>query len=114
MGAWRYHQQLIIFSSKETTGKEENIKITQKYISSLLSGKNYKDENFPVSSFLVPLFDSFSTSTVYVLERVFWWSHILGILFFLNYLYYSKHLHILLAFPNTYYSNLEEKESSVS
>jgi len=53
MGAWHYHQQLIIFSSKETTGKEENIKITQKYISSLLSGKNYKDENFPVSSFLI-------------------------------------------------------------
>ena len=69
----------------------------------------YKAGAFPVSSFLVPLFDSFSTSTVYVLERVFWWSHILGILFFLNYLYYSKHLHILLAFPNTYYSNLEEK-----
>ena len=53
MGAWHCHQQLIIFSSKETTGKEENIKITQKYISSLLSGKNYKDENFPVSSFLI-------------------------------------------------------------
>jgi len=58
----------------------------------------YKAGAFPVSSFLVPLFDSFSTSTVYVLERIFWWSHILGILFFLNYLYYSKHLHILLAF----------------
>ena len=53
MGAWHYHQLLIIFSSKETTGKEENIKITQKYVSSLLSGKNYKDENFPVSSFLI-------------------------------------------------------------
>ena len=53
MGAWHYHQQLTIFSSKETTGKEENIKITQKYVSSLLSGKNYKDENFPVSSFLI-------------------------------------------------------------
>ena len=37
----------------ETTGKEENIKITQKYVSSLLSGKDYKDENFPVSSFLI-------------------------------------------------------------
>ena len=53
MGALHCHQQLIIFSSKETTGKEENIKITQKYVSSLLSGKNYKDENFPVSSFLI-------------------------------------------------------------
>ena len=43
------------------------------------------------------------------MERSFWWLHIIGILFFLNYLYYSKHLHILLAFPNTYYANLEEK-----
>ena len=34
-------------------------------------------------------------------------SHILGILFFLNYLYYSKHLHILLAFPNTYFSKIK-------
>ena len=69
----------------------------------------YKAGAFPVSSFLVPVFDSFDTSTVYLYERIFWWLHILGILFFLNYLYYSKHLHILLAFPNTYYSNLEEK-----
>ena len=69
----------------------------------------YSAGSFPVSSFMVPIFDSFSTSTIYSLERVFWWSHIIGIFFFLNYLYYSKHLHILLAFPNTYYANLEEK-----
>ena len=64
---------------------------------------------FPISSFLVPIFEPFSTQTVYILERSFWWLHIMGILFFLNYLYYSKHLHILLAFPNTYYANLEDK-----
>ena len=69
----------------------------------------YSAGSFPVSSFMVPIFDSFTTSTVFLLERVFWWSHIIGIFFFLNYLYYSKHLHILLAFPNTYYANLEEK-----
>ena len=69
----------------------------------------YKAGSFPVSSFIVPLFNSFETSTVYIFERVFWWSHIIGIFFFLNYLYYSKHLHILLAFPNTYYANLENK-----
>ena len=69
----------------------------------------YKAGSFPISSFIVPLFDSFETSTVYVFERVFWWLHIIGIFFFLNYLYYSKHLHILLAFPNTYYANLENK-----
>ena len=69
----------------------------------------YKAGSFPVSSFLVPIFNSFDTSTVYMFERVFWWLHIIGILLFLNYLYYSKHLHILLAFPNTYFSNLEDK-----
>ncbi len=69
----------------------------------------YKAGSFPVSSLMVPLFDSFTTSTVYVFERVFWWSHIIGIFLFLNYLYYSKHLHILLAFPNTYFANLESK-----
>ena len=69
----------------------------------------YKAGSFPISSFIVPIFDSFETSTVYIFERVFWWLHIIGIFFFLNYLYYSKHLHILLAFPNTYYANLENK-----
>lgn len=44
-----------------------------------------------------------------MIERSAWWLHIVGILFFLNYLYYSKHLHILLAFPNTYYGKLEAK-----
>ena len=44
-----------------------------------------------------------------LLERTFWWLHISGIFIFLNYLYYSKHLHILLGFPNTYFSNLDPK-----
>jgi len=65
--------------------------------------------SFPVSELMVPLFDGLSTSTVVAIERTAWWLHILGILFFLNYLYYSKHLHILLAFPNTYYANLDPK-----
>jgi heterodisulfide reductase subunit C len=46
---------------------------------------------------------------VAMLERTFWWLHIAGILIFLNYLYFSKHLHILLAFPNTYYADLRPK-----
>ncbi len=62
--------------------------------------------SFPVSQFLVPVFRSFSMDLLQVLERFFWWTHIIGILLFLNYLYYSKHLHILLAFPNTFYSSL--------
>ena len=62
---------------------------------------------FPVSQFIVPLIDELSQSTLILIERTAWWLHILGILAFLNYLYYSKHLHILLAFPNTYYGKLK-------
>lgn len=64
---------------------------------------------FPVSSMLLPLFDGLSNSTLIFIERAAWWLHILGILFFLNYLYYSKHLHILLAFPNVYFSKIRPK-----
>lgn len=64
---------------------------------------------FPVSSVLNPLFDSWSTANLILMERSAWWAHILGILGFLNYLYYSKHLHILLAFPNTFYAQLTPK-----
>ena len=75
------------------------------------SGDPYyiKAGSFPVSELMTPLFSSFSSSILVVLERSFWWLHILGILIFLNYLYYSKHLHILLAFPNTYFQNLSPK-----
>ncbi len=63
--------------------------------------------SFPISSFLLPIYDNFEIASVVIIERVSWWLHILGILFFLNYLYYSKHLHILLAFPNTYFSKIK-------
>ena len=63
--------------------------------------------SFPVSQFLLPLLDDLGNTTLIYIERAAWWLHILGILFFLNYLYYSKHLHILLAFPNVYYSKLK-------
>ncbi|PHQ56808.1 MAG: Fe-S oxidoreductase [Lutibacter sp.] len=62
-----------------------------------------------ISQFLVPIFESFSLESLHTIERVAWWIHITGILVFLNYLYYSKHLHILLAFPNTFYANLNVK-----
>lgn len=61
---------------------------------------------FPISQYITPLFNGMETATVIIVERTAWWLHILGILFFLNYLYYSKHLHILLAFPNTYFGKL--------
>ncbi len=62
--------------------------------------------SFPISQFLLPLFNDMSTTTLILIERTAWWLHIVGILCFLNYLYYSKHLHILLAFPNTYFGKL--------
>lgn len=64
---------------------------------------------FPVSNYLLPLINGLSNASLVIIERAAWWLHILGILFFLNYLYYSKHLHILLAFPNTFLSKLQPK-----
>lgn len=64
---------------------------------------------FPISSTIAPLFENVSIANLILVERTAWWLHIAGILFFLNYLYYSKHLHILLAFPNTYYGRLAPK-----
>jgi len=64
---------------------------------------------FPISQFIKPLFNAVDLYSLFILERLFWWLHIIGILIFLNYLYYSKHLHILLAFPNTFYANLNPK-----
>ena len=72
-------------------------------------GHYEKAGSFPVSQFLGPIFDGMSTQLVFMLERTFWWLHIIGILIFLNYLYFSKHLHILLAFPNTYFADLNPK-----
>ena len=65
--------------------------------------------SMPVSSFIAPLFDSFSNESLHVIERGAWWAHIVGIFLFLNYIPYSKHLHIFLAFPNTYYAKQKPK-----
>ena len=62
--------------------------------------------NFIISGMLVPVFNGLSGSTIMAIERTCWWLHIMGILAFLNYLPYSKHLHIMLAFPNAYYARL--------
>ncbi|MBL0741858.1 (Fe-S)-binding protein [Chryseolinea lacunae] len=61
------------------------------------------------SSYLVPLLVNTDTTVLIVLERVAWWFHIIGILGFAVYVTYSKHLHIFLAFPNTYFANVEAK-----
>lgn len=62
-----------------------------------------------ISGLLVPAIDSFSTTSLIVIERTAWWFHILGILGFAIYITYSKHLHIFLAFPNTYFADLYPK-----
>lgn len=65
---------------------------------------------FTISSLISePIFGGMSESALHTLERVGWWGHIIMVFAFLNYLPYSKHFHIVLAFPNTYYSNLEKK-----
>ena len=65
--------------------------------------------SFPISQFMTSVFDGMALDSVILVERSAWWMHIIGIFIFLNYLYYSKHLHILLAFPNTYFANLNAK-----
>ncbi|HEX3023892.1 MAG TPA: (Fe-S)-binding protein, partial [Chitinophagaceae bacterium] len=63
--------------------------------------------NFAISSFLHPVLQNFNSETLAVSERICWWLHIIGIFAFANYLPYSKHLHIILAFPNAYFAKLD-------
>jgi len=66
--------------------------------------------NFAISQHLGPLlFGGFEESSLHVIERIGWWGHIFMVFLFLNYLPYSKHFHVVLAFPNVYYSNLNAK-----
>lgn len=68
--------------------------------------------SFPISQMIfVPFLEIFSFDNGFLIftERAAWWFHFVGILFFMNYLYYSKHLHIILAFPSTWFANLEKK-----
>jgi heterodisulfide reductase subunit C len=64
---------------------------------------------FLISGMIAPLFSGMGYETLHLIERACWWAHIAGILFFLNYLPYSKHFHIILAFPNVYFSKLTPK-----
>lgn len=80
-----------------------------------LNGASHASEasgsfSFLVSAFLGEnFFAGMSVETLHILERIGWWGHIFMVFAFLNYLPYSKHLHILFAFPNTWYSNLDKK-----
>lgn len=79
------------------------------HLQNLGIGHYDKVGSFPISQFIAPLFNGKSEGFVVAIERAAWWLHIVGILIFLNYLYFSKHLHILLAFPNTFYADLNAK-----
>ncbi len=112
--------QLKRFMSKEMKGWPKNdgnlILYFEIVLMSLFIIMNATDHTFqeagvgnPISQFVAPWFSGYSLETLATIEHTAWWIHILGILIFLNYLYYSKHLHILLAFPNTYFANLNPK-----
>ena len=112
--------QLKRFMSKEMKGWPKNdgnlILYFEIVLMSLFIIMNATDHTFqeagvgnPISQFVAPWFSGYSLETLATIEHTAWWIHILGILIFLNYLYYSKHLHILLAFPNTYFANLNSK-----
>ncbi len=62
-----------------------------------------------VSGYIANWFSAVPEATLHIIERTAWWLHILGILVFLNYLYFSKHLHIMLAFPNVYFGKVVPK-----
>lgn len=76
------------------------------YLQNLGYGHYTQVGSFPISSHIAGVFNGMQLETVAIIERICWWGHIIGVLFFMNYLYYSKHLHIFLAFPNTYFANL--------
>jgi ferredoxin len=67
--------------------------------------------SFPVSQYLVGFFSGFSDGSVHMIERLCWWFHFVGIVVFLNYVPYSKHWHIIMSFPNVYYTPLKPKGS---
>lgn len=76
----------------------------------LQGNESYHDHgNFLLSGVIAPVLVNLPSPTLILLERSCWWLHIIGIFAFLNYLPYSKHLHILLAFPNAWYGPLEPK-----
>ena len=101
------------FTSKDLNGWPRSdanyILITEIILMILFLVMNTCDstQSFFFSSFLKPLFNNFSEHSLVLIEKTCWWLHIVGIFAFLNYLPYSKHLHIILAFPNAYYAKLE-------
>lgn len=71
--------------------------------------RHQNEYGFVVSQFLSPIWDGTGEGTLHLMERIGWWGHILVVFAFLNYLPFSKHLHIILAFPNTYFARLQPR-----
>lgn len=71
--------------------------------------QHQNEYGFVVSQFLSPIWDGTGEGSLHLLERIGWWGHILVVFAFLNYLPFSKHLHVILAFPNTYFANLQPR-----
>ena len=103
------------FVSKDLTGwpkTDANLILTIEIVlMSLFLIMNAADPaaNYIISSSIKPFFENYTTDQLHIIEHTAWWIHILGIYAFMNYLPYSKHLHIVLAFPNAYYASLEPK-----
>ena len=105
------------FISKDLDGWPRSdanyILITEIILMSLFLTMNAADRSltqpFMISGYITPLFAGASDSTLLMVEHTCRWLHIIGIFAFLNYLPYSKHLHILFAFPNSYYGRLHPK-----
>ena len=72
-------------------------------------GHYHETGHFFISSLLIPLYNSLPNSGLIFVERFGWWFHIIGVLAFLNYIPYSKHFHVFLAFPNVWYSKLKPR-----
>lgn len=73
----------------------------------IMNAVDHTISGMPISGLISPLFAGLDAHTAHIIMKICWWAHLIGILIFLNYLPYSKHFHILLAFPNTYFSNLK-------
>lgn len=114
-------QKIPRFHAAEMSGwpfkDANNILFIEIALMAALLGMNTVEANFEnpvagpflISGLMAPLLSGLSEGTLHVLERTFWWVHILGILAFLNYLPFSKHFHIMLAFPNVWYAKLQAK-----
>lgn len=103
------------FISKDLNGWPRSdanyILITEIILMSLFLIMNATDNeaSFLISQYIKPIFSNLDQNTIVIIEHSAWWLHIIGIYFFLNYLPYSKHLHIVLAFPNAYFAEPNQK-----